>query len=461
MFDPIKFRGKTACVLGMARSGVSCANLLHKKGFKVLVSEAKRKEEVTGSFRGLQPGIRTEFGGHSREVLKAGFIVKSPGMLPSAPILKEIREKKIPLFSELETALAYAEAGRVFAVTGTNGKSTTTALLGEIVKASSCGGAAAGNIGRPVSECVLELGPESVLVLEVSSYQLEDSSYFRPDAASLLNVTEDHLDHHGSFERYVEAKKRIFKWQRPSDFCVFNKDDKETLNISKSCPSRRLYFSMKDRSADAFFDGKRILLRPKRDARCAIRDTQDQGRISLIPPSLLGGHNIQNSMAAALMALSGGIALKAVRTAFKSFAGLEHRLEKVGRKNGIIWVNDSKATNVESAMTALRSFPARKNILLILGGLDKGSPYGPLRPLLAQKARAVLTIGSAAPKIEKELQGSCPIYSCGDLARAAGLSREIGRKGDVLLLSPACASFDQFEDYEDRGRRFKKLFDAS
>ncbi|MFA6004142.1 MAG: UDP-N-acetylmuramoyl-L-alanine--D-glutamate ligase [Elusimicrobiota bacterium] len=451
-FDPKAYRGQTACVLGLGRSGQAAARLLKRKGFKVFGSDRRPRPELRSALGRLAGAISWEGGKHSDRILRSGFVVKSPGLPSRAHILEKLRASGIPVFSELETALAFCPSPDLVAISGTNGKTTTTALTAEIFRRGLPRGRQlhlAGNIGTPLSETVLRIQAKDIIVLEASSYQLEDSRSFHPRAAALLNITADHVDHHGSMQAYIEAKARIFRQQRGADFCVFNAEDPLVLKLSRRCRCRRLYFGRKGAYSHAWMEGGKI--------RVKLPGAKET---AFAPPALPGSHNLENAMAAVLLGMGWGLQPRAIQKALRAFPGVPHRLEEAGRASGIRCVNDSKATNVDSTMVALRTFP-RKNVLLILGGLHKGSPYKPLRPLVESSVKGILTIGSAAAKIEEDLSGIVPILPCGDLQTAFHTALQIGAPGDSLLLSPACASFDQFRDSEDRGEQFKALVEAA
>lgn len=455
-FDPKAFKkGKLVGVLGLGRSGQSVARLLLKKGFKVLGSDSRPKAELTPVLKKLPKAIKWEWSGHSDRLLACKFVVKSPGLKPDLPIFKKFADKGIPVYSELEIALAYSKAKAVVAITGTNGKSTTTQLTWEIFKAGLPRGRKAllgGNIGVPISSVAPASKPTDVIVLECSSYQLEDSSHFEPRASAILNITADHLDHHGSMAAYLEAKAKVFREQGPGDACVFNAADPTVYKLSRECPSERLYFGAKGVNIHAWEEKGKLLFKLPGWKR----------EISLTPPKLPGRHNLENAMAAGLLALARNIKPAAIAAAFRRFKGVEHRIEPSGAVRGIAAINDSKATNVDSTLVALKAFePGGKRLLLILGGLHKGSPYTPLKPWIEKTVKGILTIGSAARRIEEDLSGLVPIFPCGNLETAVDAALRIGEKGDTLLLSPACASFDQFKDFEDRGRRFKELVRAA
>ncbi len=451
-FSPKAYRGRTAAVLGLGKSGLAAARLLVRKGFRVFVSDAKPRAEVKAALGRLARAVAWEGGGHGPRLLKAGFAVKSPGLPSRAPVLARLRESAVPVFSELETALAFCPVKDVVAITGTNGKTTTASLAAEVFRQGLPRGRKAllaGNIGLPVSDVAPAAKAKDVLVLEVSSYQLEDSRSFHPRAAALLNVTADHVDHHGSMHAYIEAKAKVFLEQREDDICVFNAEDPIVRKLSRRCRCRRLYFGKKGALAHAWTEGGKIKVK-----------LPGKKESSFIPPDLPGAHNLDNAMAAVLLGLGCGLKPAGIQKALKAFRGVPHRLEEAGTVRGLRCVNDSKATNVDSTMVALRTF-ADKNVLLILGGLHKGSPYKPLQPLVEAVVKGILTIGSAAAKVEEDLGGTVPIFPCADLRTAVDTALRIGAPGDVLLLSPACASFDQFRDFEDRGDQFKALVKAA
>ena len=448
MFKPEKFNGKTACVLGAGKSGREAAKLLARRGFAVLISEENKLSHVPD----LAPGISVETGGHSPRVFDCGFIIKSPGIFPRHPVLQEARKRKIPIFSELEIALAFMPKDIcVLAVSGTNGKTTTTSLLGAILKEHCLRRYpkrrtfVAGNIGAPVSAAVDQIRPKDFLVLEVSSYQLEDSSFFRPKVACLLNITPDHLDHHGSMEKYITAKARLFKNQRSNDFAVLNGADPYCAEIAPHLKSQWTAFSAKPGhvlKTDVFFDGDEIIF---------------SAGYHLRAPKLIGIHNVENAMAAALCALAVNVPASTIQTVFNCFKPMEHRIEPVAQINGVNYINDSKATNLDSTLIALESFDKKPHIWLILGGRDKGASYEVLSTQINLRCKGVLTIGESMDKIERELKSTVPLKRCGTLDKAIRYAAAQARKGDVVLLSPACSSFDQFKDYEERGRVFKQL----
>ncbi|OGR44811.1 MAG: UDP-N-acetylmuramoylalanine--D-glutamate ligase [Elusimicrobia bacterium GWA2_61_42] len=447
MFTPEKFKGKRALVIGAGRSGVACANLLAGRGFDVLLTEKKKAGELKKALKDLSRRVKTETGGHTAEAFGCGFAVKSPGLSHANPLIAALKKRKIPVFSEIETALAFS-AGTLLAVTGTNGKTTTTMLLGELMKrALGRKGRAlvCGNVGIPAAAVAAKARPGDAVIMEVSSYQLEDSAFLKPAAACVLNITPDHLDHHGSMAAYVKAKEKVFRFQDRGGSCVFNYEDAYCRRLAKGCPSKALFFSSRRTGGKlaAWVSGDKLFFKTGKAA------------FSVRPPNLPGAHNLENAMCAGLMALSAGAAPVHLKEAFAAFKGVEHRIEPAGKARGVNFINDSKATNVDSTLVALRALGAQKNVWLILGGLDKGNPYAPLLPLIRKSAKGVLTIGAAAPKIERELAGAAPIITALTMERACRNILQLAAPGDIALFSPACASFDQFRDFEDRGRKFK------
>lgn len=453
MFRKDKLKGQKACVLGWGKSGRAAAALLAANGFEVLISEEAAISHAAQAV--LPPGVTLETGGHSERIFECGFWIKSPGIFPRHPVLVEAKKRGIPVFSELETAISFMPKGiRLFAVTGTNGKTTTTALLGEILKENAArenkgrGVHICGNIGSPVSACAPRVKKGDDVVIEVSSYQLEDSTYFRPHYACLLNVTPDHLDHHGGMKGYIKAKAKIFKNQRANDVLVVNGADAVCAQLVEKAKSEVLAFSTQPKhllKTDVFFDGDELIF--------------SEGH-QLYPPHLKGIHNIENAMAAALMAFAAGVPAEIVRAVFERFEAMEHRIEQFAYHRGVVYVNDSKATNLDSTVTALKSFDKNRNLWLILGGRDKGASYEVLIPYLKEYCKRVLTIGEAMDKIERELHGAVPLTRCETLDKAVQTAMRGATRGDIVLLSPACSSFDQFKDFGHRGKIFKQLVNA-
>jgi UDP-N-acetylmuramoylalanine--D-glutamate ligase len=426
-------------VIGGGKSGIAAARLLARLGSKVLLSE---KESVAST---TLDGVETEVGGHSDRLLECGLIIRSPGVPGHLPILDKIRRRRVPIWSELELASRLVAPKRLVAITGTNGKTTTTTLVGELFKGARYETIVAGNIGTPLSDLVGDVSRRSSVVLEVSSYQLEDIDAFHPTISAILNVTPDHLEHHGTMQAYAAAKARIFENQRTRDICVLNADDVSCRRLAKKSRARVFWFSRnKPLKSGVYFEDGQVVVR--------------WGRLRESWPlrwQLPGPHNIENGLAAIAIALAAGIPVRTIRQVFEAFKGVEHRLEIVRELDGVRYVNDSKGTNVDSTRVALESF--KEPLIVIMGGQGKGSPYDPLLPLVKERVRRLLLIGEDTPKIRAAFDGTVPCEDLGTLDRAVARARAVAEPGSVVLLSPACASFDQYKNYEERGRHFKTL----
>jgi UDP-N-acetylmuramoylalanine--D-glutamate ligase len=421
------FEGRRVLVLGLGKSGTAAACLLARLGARVAVTEKKSKAECREWIRRLPPGVEVENGTHHFLSRSWDLLIASPGVPPS--LWARARARGVPVWGELELGYrALSLAGRwpvrSAAITGTNGKTTTTALLGAILKASGRRTVVAGNIGVPLCAVVNQVDLSTALVLEVSSYQLETAEAFHPTVGAVLNVTPDHLARHKSLASYAAAKFRLFQSQRFGESAVLNAKDPWCRRLGPSVPGKIFWF------------GDRVP--PPWKA----------------PRYLPGRHNSANACAAVACARALGVPPSAIARALATFRGVEHRLEFVRTWRGVNFVNDSKATNVDSTRVALEAIP--KPLMLIMGGQDKGAPYGPLVPVLRKKAKRVLLIGKASEKIERELLGRVPVSRCGTVEKAVDLAARMAAPGDVVLLSPACASFDQFENFEHRGRVFKE-----
>ncbi|MEO6939490.1 MAG: UDP-N-acetylmuramoyl-L-alanine--D-glutamate ligase [Candidatus Kapaibacterium sp.] len=442
-------RGKKFSILGAGRSGLAVARLLKKRRAKVFLSEQGKATNFADVKQELEEiGVEYEFGENTHRVLDADAIVISPGVPQDAPIVELARTKGIKIISEIEIAFEFCEAP-IVAITGTNGKTTTTALIGEIFKHAGWSIQVAGNIGTPFAEIVDDAkGPKSVVVLEVSSFQLDTIDTFRPKVAILLNITPDHLDRYPNFEAYVQSKFRIAENQKGYDTFIYNADDEIVRNFAETVNVKTLPFSIKtELKQGAYLKGDRIVVRIGRE------------REEIIDPKLLGipgPHNLMNAMAAILAARVMSVELEPLRDTLQSFHGVEHRIEFVRERKGVKYYNDSKATNVDSLFYALASF--KEPIVLIAGGKDKGNDYSRIDALVEEHVRAIVTVGKGAKKIEQYFAGKKPIFSAGfSMEEAVKLAKDAAQKGDVVLLSPACASFDMFDNYEHRGRVFKEL----
>jgi UDP-N-acetylmuramoylalanine--D-glutamate ligase len=440
-------RNKRVLVVGLGKSGVGSALFLRSRGARVTVSDAKPEAELRDEILLLlEHGITVETGGHGDRTFRGqDLIVVSPGVPVDAPQLVQARSLGEPVIGEIELA-AHFLSGQIVAITGANGKTTTTSLAGEIIAAGKFSTLVGGNIGTPAISFADEAGPTTWIVLEVSSFQLETIVEFRPRIAVILNITPDHLDRHKTFDNYANTKARIFENQQADDFTVLNADDATTAGLSERTRAQVFWFSRKKEiEKGAFVRGAQIYFRDGRHERQIL---------PLAEVSLKGGHNLENVLAGVSIGMVVGCQPEQIRDAVRNFKAVEHRLEFVARVASVDYYNDSKATNVDATIKALESFPA--NVHLILGGKDKGSDYSVLQELLRERVKRVYTIGAAAAKIESQIQGAAEIEHAETLENAVRRASEIALEGDVILLAPACASFDQFQSYEHRGRVFKE-----
>lgn len=439
--------GKRVLVVGLGRSGVASALFLKAHGARVTVSDTKTGDELHSEIPVLlDHGITVETGGHGERTFRGqDLIVVSPGIPLDAPALVQARALGGSVIGEIELAARFLR-GPIVAITGSNGKTTTTTLTGEIVTAGGFPALVGGNIGTPAIALAERATPESVIVLEVSSFQLETIHSFRPKVAVILNVTPDHLDRHRTFEAYVEAKARILENQQSADLAVLNADDPTCVAMAARTKAQVFWFSRQKEVQQ----GAWVL-----DGNILFRDGAQQREIMLVSEiSLKGAHNLENVLAAVCAGALMGCAPGKIRQAVREFKAVEHRLEYVATIRGVDYYNDSKATNVDATIKALESFPA--NIHLIVGGKDKGSDYTLLNDLLRQRVKRVYTIGAAAAKIESQIKG-VEVVHADTLENALRKANAVAEPGDVVLLAPACASFDQFKNYEQRGQVFKQI----
>jgi UDP-N-acetylmuramoylalanine--D-glutamate ligase len=443
----IDLAGKRVLVVGLARTGIVASLFAAGYGATVTATDAKPESELADSAARLHAaGVKLELGGHTQGTfLTQDLIVISPGVPATLPPLTLARARGIPVWSELELAWRFLR-GKLVGITGSNGKTTTTSLVAHILKTAKIETYIGGNIGTPLLSLVESSTDSSVTVAEISSFQLEATEAFRPEIGVLLNLTPDHLDRHASFEEYATAKMRLFANQLDRDAAVLNADDPE---VTKRMPSRPhvFWFSRQKRVAEGAFlrDGQIICRHDGVEVAVARRDD--------IP--LRGEHNVENVLAACAASYLAGANPAAIATGVKTFRGVEHRLEFVAERAGVGFYNDSKATNVDAARMAVEAFTGP--LIVILGGKDKGSPYTPLREPLRNRARLAIVIGAAAEKIAADLGDAVPLEHANTLERAVRLAMDRAQPGDVVLLAPACSSFDQFENYEHRGRVFKQL----
>ncbi|MBO0910787.1 MAG: UDP-N-acetylmuramoyl-L-alanine--D-glutamate ligase [Acidobacteria bacterium] len=444
----MELKDKRVLVVGLGRSGVRSALFLKSRGARVTVSDAKPEGQLRDQIPLLlDQGIAVETGGHGERTFRGqDLIVVSPGVPVDAGPILQARNHGQPVIGEMELAAQFLK-GPIVAITGSNGKTTTTTLTGQILSAGGGKTLVGGNIGTPAISLVDDSSADTRIVLEVSSFQLETICTFRPKVAVILNITPDHLDRHGTFRAYVDAKARIFENQNTDDFAVLNRDDPTCFELANRTRARVFWFSRKQAvESGAFVGDGRIIFRQKGSAHEVMPASE-------IP--LKGAHNLENVLAAVASGALMGCALGLIRAAVGNFTAVEHRLEYVATIRGADYYNDSKATNVDATIKALESFP--ENIHLILGGKDKGSDYTALGGLLRQRVKCVYTIGSAAEKIQSQIQGAVRIVPSGTLEFALERASSATEPGDIVLLAPACASFDQFQNYEHRGQVFKRL----
>jgi UDP-N-acetylmuramoylalanine--D-glutamate ligase len=452
----IDLQGKRVLVVGLARTGVAASLFCAARGAQVTATDQKPEAELPEIAATLgEAGIALALGGHQIiNLAERDLVIVSPGVPANAPLLEEARTLGIPVWSEIELAWRFLR-GKLIAITGSNGKTTTTSLVAHILKTAAIPTLVGGNIGVPLLSLVDSSTDRTVTVAEISSFQLETIEAFRPEIGVLLNLTPDHLDRHASFDDYARAKMRMFENQIERDAAILNADDPEVTSRMPAKP-RVYWFSRQKRvAAGAFLLDQTIVFRSDGDETELVR------RVDI---GLRGEHNVENVLAACAAAFLVGAPMASIAAGVKSFPGVEHRLEFVANVDGVSFYNDSKATNVDAALKAVEAFPLPKpqgggasRLIVILGGKDKGSPYTPLRTPLAERARAALLIGAAADKIAADLEGAVPLERAGTLDRAVQIARREARPGDIVLLAPACSSFDQFENYEQRGRIFKEL----
>jgi UDP-N-acetylmuramoylalanine--D-glutamate ligase len=443
----IDLAGKRLLVVGLARTGLVTSLFAVGYGAVVTATDERPESELRETAERLRAaGVKLELGTHNADAfLQQDLIVVSPGVPATLLQLQLAWSRGIPVWSEIELAWRFLR-GKLVAVTGSNGKTTTTALIAHILKTASIPTLVGGNIGTPLLSLVETSTDSTVTVAELSSFQLETIEAFRPEIGVLLNLTPDHLDRHTSFEEYAAAKMRMFDRQLDRDAAVLNADDPE---VARRMPARPqvYWFSRQKRVAQGAFlrDGQIVFRDHGKELALANRDQ--------IP--LRGEHNVENVLAACAVAYLAGAEPSAIAAGVKSFRAVEHRLEFVAEIGGVCYYNDSKATNVDAALKAIEAFPG--SLFVILGGKDKGSPYTPLRDPLHTRAKAALLIGAAAEKIASDLGDAVPCVHAGTLDRAVELAAGRAQPGDIVLLAPACSSFDQFENYEHRGRVFKEL----
>lgn len=420
-----ELNNKKVLVIGLGKSGIAAAKLLLKNGAQVFLTEEKKSALIASSIKKLPKKIKVEVGSHKFFSKDFDLIVVSPGVPWDHPFLVRSRDKGIPVWPELELGWRFVKAKKTIAITGTNGKTTTTALIAHLIKSAGKPVVVGGNIGTPLCDLVPEINSKTYLVLEVSSYQLEAQQTFAPDVSVVLNLTPDHLARHKTMNNYMRAKRRIFINMTEAGTAVYNKKDSWCVKMVKGIKAKKVSF-------------------PSSSLKKIASNIQ-----------LPGQHNLENAMASVAATLAVDIDKKSIEKGLKIFKGVPHRIEFVRELNGVQYFNDSKATNVDSTLVALKSF--KSPVILILGGEHKGSSYKPLLPLIRKKVKEILTIGEAAPIIEQELKTGSSMTWVENLKNAVAKAQQLAKRGDVVLLSPACASFDQFNNFEHRGQHFIEL----
>ena len=445
----MEYNGKKALVCGMARSGIAAAKLLNRLGARVTLQDMKKREEISADVLALEgEGIVLYTGANPDEIACAqDLIVLSPGIPCDLPFIAAAEAAGIAVISEVELAYSLTPCP-ITAITGTNGKTTTTTLTGEIMKTAYSKTAVVGNIGVPYSEEVEGLTEKDWVVAEISSFQMEKAKEFHPHISAVLNITPDHLNRHKTMEVYIAMKERVFAKQTAEDFCILNHADEACRKMADKTAAKVFFFDSSERLAEGIYlDGDAIEVRWG-----AINETL----IHVDELQILGVHNYENVMAAAAMGICAGIALDTIRTVLKGFAGVAHRIEYVATVDGVDYYNDSKGTNVDASIRAVLAM--KKPIVLIGGGYDKGSSFDEWTKLFPGRVKHLVLIGVTAPKVRASAEkfGFTAISDCETFEEAVDLCREKAEDGDCVLLSPACASWGMFDNYEQRGDMFKE-----
>jgi UDP-N-acetylmuramoylalanine--D-glutamate ligase len=450
----MNLKDKKIVVVGLGRTGLATAAFLHQQGARVLVSDTASEKELGDAGNNLrQLGVRMETGSHrAASFQNASLIVISPGVSHTIEPIVQAMDQGIPVIGEVELASRFIKEP-IIAVTGTNGKTTTTELLGRMLKDSGLKVFVGGNIGNPLIEYVAKQKPAQIVVAEISSFQLDTITTFRPRVSVLLNITADHLDRYPNFEAYADSKFRIFKNQQVEDVAVLNGADPMIRAKTKRIKSQRLFFpSAAANEQGAVLNGKRILLNLNKLKKIG-PEIRNQESLDISKMHLYGQHNFENAAAASLAALAAGATLEGIQTTLNHFKGLAHRLEPVATINGVQYFNDSKATNVDGVARALECFS--KPVLLIMGGRDKGSDFKALQGLVRKHAKALIVMGEAAEPIRSALGQFIPTKVAASMEKAVSTAYQNADPDDVVLLSPGCASFDWYGSYAERGDDFR------
>ena len=445
----MNLKNKNILLVGLAKTGISTIKHLNKLGAKVVVNDIKDKDKLKGILDELSDLNNVEYilGYHPENVDDIDMAVVSPGVPLDLPFILKLKSKNIEIIGEVELAYRLSQNPMFIGITGTNGKTTTTSLVGEIFKKANIDTYIVGNIGNPVIDTVDTANENSVLVTELSSFQLESIDTFKPHVSAILNFTEDHLNRHHTMEAYMEAKARIFKNQDEKDFCILNYDNEDVKSLSDNVEAKKIFFSRK-KSLDCGIyldEDNNIIINIDKKIKLLNKDEL----------SLPGNHNLENCMAAAAIAYVSNIDIDVIREVLKTFAGVEHRQEFVRNLNGIMFVNDSKATNPDSSIKAIESY--NRPIILIAGGMDKQSSFDEFLDVAKENVYALVLLGETAQRIKECAQnkGFNNIRIVKDMKEAVNASYQIAKGGDVVLLSPACASWDMYKSFEVRGIDFK------
>ncbi len=445
---PEEWRRGVVAVIGLGKSGVAATRLLAREGVGVYASDASDHPYGGDALAALSalPGVTLDVGRHDlARIRAAAAVIVSPGVPPEAPPLAAAREARVPVVSEIDLGFrALARSGtRCIAITGTNGKTTTTALVAHLLRTAGLRADAAGNIGRPLADIALQGDSYQWLAVEVSSFQLHDSPHFAPDIGIVTNLAPDHLDRYPAVAAYYADKRLLFRNARPTHVWVLNGDDGAVLELARGAAGRRVLFSLRG-PADAWYDVAERRLR-----------LGGHGLLARGELGLLGDHNVANALAAALAVQEAGVAPALIGEGLRTFRPLPHRLEPVREVGGVRWINDSKATNIASTVVAIEAMD--RPFVLLLGGRHKGEPYTRLAPLLQDRCRLVIAYGEAGPLVGQDLGGKVTLERGTTFADVVARARRAARPGDAVLLSPACSSYDMFKNYEERGATFRTL----
>ncbi|OGW92970.1 MAG: UDP-N-acetylmuramoylalanine--D-glutamate ligase [Omnitrophica bacterium RIFCSPLOWO2_01_FULL_45_24] len=439
-------KDKKVAVIGLGSSGLNAALLLKDIGADVKITEASDNENVRKNAMLLEERkIPCQIGGHTKDFIEGNeLIVVSPGVEDSSPSIKWANELGIPMISEMELGYSFCK-GRIMAITGTNGKSTVTTLIGQILEKSGLDTVVCGNIGNSLCGEIKRINKDTWVVLEVSSFQLERISNFKPHIAIILNITDDHLDRYSKFSDYFNEKLKVFKNQDVKDILILNRDAKELEGLDKKAKSKVLYYSRLTKTNGTYLKDNKII--------CAI-DGRNEDICATEDIRLKGLHNAENVLVSSLAGIIAGVKAVSIKNTIRNFNSLRHRFETVDIIGGVEYIDDSKGTTVDSTYRALES--CERPVILIAGGKDKNSNYGVIRELVKKKVKYLILIGEARKRIKKALGDAARTHEAGTMQEAVELARRLAKENTLVLLSPMCSSFDMFKDYKERGEIFKK-----